>query len=39
MKEEKELKLIKDGIVHDPDSKRFTVSYPFISDPNQLPNN
>lgn len=39
MKEERELKLIEEGISYDSGSKRFTASYAFISNPNQLPNN
>lgn len=39
VKEERELKLMREGITHDPENKRFTASYPFISNPNKLPNN
>ncbi|XP_043208348.1 uncharacterized protein LOC122373955 isoform X1 [Amphibalanus amphitrite] len=39
LQEERELRLIKDGLVYDHKRGKFTAHYPWIRDPNELPNN
>ncbi|XP_045110007.1 uncharacterized protein LOC123503946 [Portunus trituberculatus] len=39
LKEERELALISAGLNHDPDEKCWTVKYPWIREPEDLPNN
>ena len=39
LKEERELALISTGLNHDPDEKCWTVKYPWIREPEDLPNN
>ena len=39
LKEERELQMIQEGMIHDGDAKRWKVKYPWIKDPNQLPDN
>lgn len=39
LKEEKELKLIKEGLTYNEKQKRWIASYPWIKDPNNLKNN
>lgn len=39
IKEERELSLITQGLTHDPMTKRWTASYPWIKNPENLPNN
>ena len=39
LQEEREFKMIIDGLSYCPGEKRWTAKYPFIKDPNNLPNN
>ena len=39
LKEERELELISNGLNYDGETKRWSVAYPWIKDPNDLPNN
>ena len=39
IQEERELALIQEGLKYDIDAKRWTVSYPWIRNPKELPNN
>ena len=39
LQEERELKMIKDGLRHDPEQNVWTIQYPWIKDPHELPNN
>ena len=39
LKEERELKIIEDGLRYDEDEKRWEAKYPWIKDPKQLPDN
>lgn len=39
LKEEREMELIKKGLQYDDESKQWTVCYPWVKDPSNLPNN
>ncbi|XP_043234175.1 uncharacterized protein LOC122387784 isoform X1 [Amphibalanus amphitrite] len=39
LREEHELQMIRSGLRYDSESNKFTIEYPWIKDPNNLPNN
>ncbi|CAC5363778.1 unnamed protein product [Mytilus coruscus] len=39
IREERELNIIKSGMIHDEESQQWLVNYPWIKNPNNLPNN
>ncbi|VDH99300.1 Hypothetical predicted protein [Mytilus galloprovincialis] len=39
LREERELNIIKSGMTHDEESQQWIVNYPWIKNPNNLPNN
>ena len=39
VREQREMNLINEGLRYDNDNKKWTVTYPWIRDPNELPNN
>ena len=39
LQEEREMSLIKEGLIYNAERRKFIVHYPWIRDPNELPNN